>query len=253
MHYKNTVVCLIGLIGFSKITYASIQDELIALRAEVQSEAENLEVEKKALQTSIQSLTVEKGELESEKKLLAQAHKSYNKTLEQKNKILGNEELEDFKIYSDLIQEGLVSLEQHFEKAVPFKIEKRKARLEKIKKKFNNKELTVAEYFEKYWAVLQDEIRLSQSVEIQNDDVKINGKDYKVKILKLGMTNLYFKSHDGRLGYAMKRNDSWVFKFFENAKLSKGVSLLFAAKEKQIRGGRYSLPLFLSEEVNHVL
>ena len=245
----------IFFILFSCSAFASsgLEEQLIDLRAQVQLEADQLEAEKKSINAAVQSLTIEKGELSSQKKLLSQANKAFKKALLEKSKIMGGEDLSDFKGYADLTSAGLDSLKAYQDQAVPFKIQKRKKRITDLQSKFNKKEVTVSEYFEKYWSLLQDEIRLSESVEVQNDSVKIEGAEYKVKVLKLGMAQLYFKTHDGALGYAKKTESGWGFKFFENSSSAKGVMMLFAAKEKQIKGGRYELPLNFNEsEVKNV-
>ena len=250
--FKKTI-CFVLLTGFTFSALADIQEELIKLRSQVQLEADSLDAEKKSINASIQSLTVEKGELESQKKLLTQANRQYSKSLKEKEQIMGGEELKDFAGYAEMGDTGVKSLLEYFEAAVPFKSLKRKERLLKIQSKYTNKELTVAEYFEKYWSVLQDEIRLSENVEVQKDSILIEGVEHKVKVLKLGMYGLYFKTLDGRLGYADKEGSKWSFKFFTNSTDSKNAELLFSAKEKQIKGGKYDLPLMISKGAKHVL
>jgi|GEM_PF-2950916 len=246
-------ICFVFLSGITFNAQGSIQEELIKLRSQVQLEADSLDAEKKSINASIQSLTVEKGELESQKKLLTQANKQFAKSLKEKEAIMGGEELKDFAGYAEMVDLGVGSLLTYFKTAVPFKADKRKSRLLKLQAKYKNKELTVAEYFEKYWSVLQDEIRLSENVEVQNDSVFIEGVEHKVKVLKLGMYGLYFKTLDGRLGYASKKMDKWSFQFFTNSSDSKNVAFLFSAKEKQIKGGTYKLPLVISKGVPNVL
>jgi len=248
---KTLCSALLTLLSFD--VYAGIGEELVKLRSQVQLEADSLEAEKKAINSSIQSLTVEKGELESQKKLLTQANRQYAKSLKEKEQILGGEELKGFEGYAEMADQGIKALTEYFSVAVPFKVNKRKERLLKLQEKYKKKELTVAEYFEKYWSVLQDEIRLSENVEIQNDSVFIENVEHKVKVLKLGMFGLYFKTLDGRLGFAKKSSDAWTFEFFSNSNHSKNVALLFASKEKQIKGGAYTLPLMISEGVQDVL
>lgn len=246
-------ICFLVLLALPQLATANIQEQLVQLRSEVQLEADSLEAEKKSINASIQSLTIEKGELESQKKLLTQANNQYERSLNEKTKIMGGEELKDFAGYAEMAKLGTSALLSYFDSAVPFKVNQRKERLLELQDKYSKKELTVAEYFEKYWSILQDEIRLSENVEVQNDSVLIENIEHRVKVLKLGMFGLYFKTLDGRLGYAYKKEDNWEFKFFENSKDSKHVAFLFSAKEKQIKGGKYELPLVLSSEVKNVL
>jgi len=246
-------LCFVALSALTQFASADVAEDLVELRSQVQLEADSLEADKKAVNASIQSLTVEKGELESQKKLLFLANRQYEDSLIEKTKIMGGEELKDFAGYAEMADLGTKTLVEYFDNAVPFKVNERKERLLKLQDKYNKKELTVAEYFEKYWSILQDEIRLSENVEVQNDSIIIQGVEHKVKVLKLGMFGMYFKSLDGRLGYASKQNNKWTFKFFKSSTDSKQVELLFSAKEKQIKGGKYELPLMISSEVKNVL
>lgn len=246
-------ICFVLLSVLPQLATANIQEELVDLRSRVQLEADSLEADKKSINASIQSLTIEKGELESQKKLLTQANQQYERSLEEKVKIMGGQDLKDFAGFAEMANLGTAALIEYFNTAIPFKVSERKERILSLQEKFSKKELTVAEYFEKYWSILQDEIRLSENVEVQNDSIFIENTEHKVKVLKLGMFGLYFKTLDGRLGYADKQGQDWSFKFFQDSKDSKNVALLFSAKEKQIKGGKYELPLVISSEVKDVL
>ncbi len=237
------IVCFLFLIGANASAGESLAEKLIELRAEVQTVADQLDAEKKFLNSSVQSLTIEKGELESRKKLLSLQNKEMRKTIAQKKKIAGGQEIESLKGYSGVVTEGFEGLLEYYSKAIPFKVSNRVAKVQKIMSKFEKQEITVSEYFEKYWSLLQSEIRLSDNVEIQNDNIEIEGKEYQVKVLKLGMYQMYFKTYDGQVGYAQNQDKKWAFHFFKNSKLESGVNLLFAAKEKVIKGGNYMLPI----------
>lgn len=217
--------------------------QLIELRSKVQMVADQLDAQKKSLNASIQSLTVEKGEMESRKKLLLLQNKEMKRVLTQKEKIMGGKEIKGFKGYAAIVDSGSDSLLDYFKTAIPFQVKSRTEKLLKLKDKFKNKDITVAEYFEKYWSMVQDEIRLSGSVEIQNDQIQIGEKEYQVKVLKFGMYQMYFKTYEDKLGYAVNEGDHWSFHFFDDSGLEKGVDLLFLAKEKQIKGGNFKLPI----------
>ncbi len=227
--------------AFSKST--DLAQKLIELRAEVQMTADELEAEKKSISSSLQALTIEKGELESRKKLLKAQNTQMQKALIKKKEIVGGGDLKGFEGHLVAIENGVQTLMNYYEDAIPFQKESRLKRLVSLKEQFSKKEITVSEYLEKYWSILQDEIRLVESVEIQNDQVLLGGRTHQVKVLKFGMYQMYFKNFEGRIGYAKKENDGWVFELFDDSDLESGVNLLFLAKEKQIKGGNYNLPI----------
>ncbi len=246
---KLIIVGVITFISVLSKAETSLVQQVMELRSQVQVESDQLDALKNSLNSSIQALTVEKGELESKKKMLEVQNEEMLKALKEKEKIVGGEELEGFKGYATIINHSIDELKSYYHQAIPFRLNERHQKIEKLQAKFLDKKISLAEYVEKFWSHLQDEIRLSESVELQTDIVEIEGKKTQVRVLKFGMFQMYFKTLDGRTGYAArdKSKDLWAYKILKDSKLESGIDMLISSKEKQVKGGVYKLPIFISK------
>jgi len=235
-------------------TQADLSLKLMELRSQIQQEADQLESEKLRINASLQSLTVQKGELSSEKDLFQMKKKEMKKSLAEKMRASEGGDHELYKGQSEKIEESLNQLVSYFNSSVPFKLEERVSEVSKLKLKKENKELTSAEYLESYWSLLQREIRFSESVEIQKGTVEISEEKYEVEFLKVGMFGLYFKTRKGDYGhYSYHENtDSWVAEWVKDYNLTKGLSKVFLARSQGVTDGIYEMPLFI-KGVSNVL
>lgn len=221
-----------------------LSEKLMDLRSKIQQEADQLESEKLRLNANLQSLTVQKGELSSQKDLFLMKTKEMRKSLASKKKAHDGEDPEAYEGQSKKIDQSLNKLMSYYQKAIPFKLEERSEEVSKLKLKRKNKELTVAEYTEAYWSLLQREIRFSESVEIQKGFVEIDENRFEVEFLKVGMFGLYFKTRAGEYGHFVF-NDSWSPVWIKDSEQKKSLSEVFIARSQGVTDGIYQMPLLV--------
>ena len=217
------------------------------LRSQIQQEADELESEKLRLNASLQSLTVQKGELSSRKDLLEMKKEEMNKSLITRKKAYNGEDPETYKGQSKKIDQSLQSLVDYYQRAVPFRLKERMSEVSKLKQKRKKKELTVAEYNEAYWSLLQRELRFSESVEIQKGFVEIDNERFEVEFLKVGMLSLYFKTKAGDYGHYVyqKLDKTWKPFWIKNSEHKKSLSEVFIARSQGVIDGIYQMPLLV--------
>ena len=224
-----------------------LSEQLMELRSEIQKEADQLEAEKLRINASLQSLTVQKGELSSQKDLLEMKKNEMRKSLAAKKKAHNGEDPEAYKGQSKKIDQSLIALQEYYRDAIPFKVKERLQEIDKLNDKKENKELTIAEYFESYWSLLQRELRLSESIEVQKGFVEIDEDRFEVEYLKVGMLSLYFKTRTGEYGhFVYKESDgSWGPIWIKNSEHKKKLSEIFVARSQGITDGIYQIPLMV--------
>lgn len=238
----------LNLLFFSQGLWASksLEADLIQLRSEIQSEADSLEALKKSINASVQSLTIEKGELKSRKKILSAQNQEMQKSLLKKKSLFKSADKTKVDGLALESIKGIKQIKRYIKDSVPFKKDQRLNKISNLIDQYNDQKITSIQLLEKYWSFLQDEDRLSRSVEIHSGDVVLNGKTYKTQQLKLGLISLYFKLTDGRLGHYVKSGDqTWKAEILEDSKSVKEVERLFSAVQKQIKSGEYELPLYI--------
>lgn len=253
---KITILFLGLSLGFNSWSQTQdLSDKLMELRSQVQMEADKIDIEKNRINSKIQSLTIEKGELEATVNVLTLKTKEMSETLKKKQDLSKGKDLSDYKGYNSLILKSFEEILKNLNTVVPFKVTERSAKIEKIIEDYKNKKLTSAELINEYWLVLQRELRLAESIEVQKDTIALNNKTYKVDVLRLGTFAQYFRTQDGRVGSYMKNSQGvWEKNLLEKSIFTKEVLNIFAMRDQNIKDGFYKIPLKLDAyEVKNVL
>lgn len=93
---------------------------------------------------------------------------------------------------------------------IPFKLDERTARLERIKGYLNNANITPAERFRQVLDTYTIENDYGTSLAVYTDTLNLGGNDLTVNILQVGRAGLYYQTFDGAVsGYWNKANKSW--------------------------------------------
>jgi len=240
---KVILLCL----TFSSLVQANqgLDQRLLDLRTELQSEADIFETQRTRLSSSLQSEAIKKGELEADIERLEFKRKELEKGLREKKNIIGGTDLTEFSGQEKTVESSLDQLKTYILSSSPFKVDERIADIEKLKQDKIEKKVTSAEYLNRYWKILQREIRLSESIEIHKSLITLGSERVQVEILKIGAFQSYFLSSDGVTGYFKfdKASEQWIAEEFTDSKSSSLVKKLYSARKKQIKDGVLNLPL----------
>jgi len=100
------------------------------------------------------------------------------------------------------------------------------------------------------WQLVEDEMKLTAESGLQRQVIELGGERVLVEVARLGMAVLYFKTSDGRVGWALGD----TFEVIDQPDRVEAILGLFEALRKQIRRGYFELPLPApsSEEARHV-
>lgn len=235
------------LIQCQTIFANELVNKIMSLREEVQLISDEITSLNDELRTKAQSLAIEKGEVLAKKNLLLEEQKILNKTLKEKMEISGKGPEEILGLGS-MVKESLEELLVYIKNAVPFKLEEREKSVKDLLSKYEEGGLEQEKFLEKYWSLLQDELRLSSDVELQQQMIEIHGKKKFVEVVRVGMTSLFFRSLDGEIGHAVNEDNKWVFKSFDSSRNKNEVLKLFNAKKKLIEGEVFKLPIYAEKQ-----
>lgn len=145
-----------------------------------------------------------------------------------------------------VFMEQVEIVNQYIQNSIPFKKNQRLADLKEVKDQVNKELISTQRGFNKLWALLEDEIRLTRETGLYQQSIQIEGKEGKklVDIARLGMMNIYFSTPEGQYGQLKKANSNeWTFKVLEDAQQSKQIKTLFDSLNKQVRTGLFTLPM----------
>lgn len=109
-----------------------------------------------------------------------------------------------------LMNRMIAGLETFINADMPFKLEERLGRLERIEGYLTNANISAAERFRQVLEAYKAEDAYGESIGVYPDTIKFDGQDLSVNILQLGRAVMYFQTGDGSVsGIFDKASRSW--------------------------------------------
>jgi hypothetical protein len=124
----------------------------------------------------------------------------------------------------------------------PFKVQERLAELDEIEAQLNSGVITAHRAFNRLWAFVEDELRITRENAIYSQSIVLDGENVLVDVAKLGNAMMYFRTRDLQYGRAVDTGSGWRFEKFSSASDQQLVASLFDSLRKQIRQGYFQLP-----------
>ncbi len=222
----------------------NLSNKLIELRSEVEQLNNEINFAKDEHKQEMNYLWTQKNDIQAEldrnskslQKLQVQLDK---KIAENAKKGSSSEELKP------LFMQQVDQVYEYINTSIPFKKSQRIADLKDLKDQVNQNLISTQRGFNKLWALIEDEIRLTKETGLYKQTIAIEGEDEKklVDIVRLGMMNIYFSTPEGEHGQLVRTNNNWVFEISENDEDKKQISELFDSLGKQVRTGLFTLPM----------
>ncbi|HLF32503.1 MAG TPA: DUF3450 family protein [Xanthomonadales bacterium] len=141
-----------------------------------------------------------------------------------------------------MILDYLATLRSQVQKGFPFKTGERLAELDEIQAQLDSGVITAQRAFNRLWAFIEDELRISRENSIYTQSIQLQGENMLVDVAKLGNAMLYFRTRDLKYGRAVETDAGWRFELLESASDQELVARLFDSLRKQIRQGYFQLP-----------
>jgi len=145
-------------------------------------------------------------------------------------------------VLEPLLMDQLSRLREQVSAGFPFKTGERLAALEEIESQLSAGVLTAQRGFNRLWAFVEDEIRISRENAIYSQSIALDGENVLVDIAKLGNAMMYFRTRDLKYGRAVESAQGWRFELLADPADQERTARLFDALRKQIRQGYFELP-----------
>ena len=141
-----------------------------------------------------------------------------------------------------VILEFTFALREQVSSGFPFKVGERLAEIDAIEAQLNAGAVSPQRSFNRLWAFIEDELRISRENAIYTQSIVLNGENVLVDIAKLGNAMMYFRTRDFKYGRAVPSASGWTFETFSSSSDQERVARLFDSLRKQIRQGYFQLP-----------
>ena len=180
-------------------------------------------IDSKGSQEKITDLSVETQELLGEYRLVLQqidrliAYNDYVERLitDQEEQIVDiNRQLQDFALIErgivPLMLESIETLDRFIDLDVPFLLEERKDRVNRLRVIMNESDITVSEKFRQIMDAYQIETSFGSDIEAYTGFLDINGESRQVDFLRIGRTSLTYQTPDQKkTGFWNKQTQQW--------------------------------------------
>ena len=180
-------------------------------------------VDSKGSQEKITDLSVETQELLGEYRLVLQqidrliAYNDYVERLitDQEEQIVDiNRQLQNFALIErgivPLMLESIETLDRFIDLDVPFLLEERKDRVNRLRVIMNESDITVSEKFRQIMDAYQIETSFGSDIEAYTGFLEINGESRQADFLRIGRTSLAYQTPDQKeTGFWNKQTQQW--------------------------------------------
>jgi len=232
---------------FAQDATEALANRLIQMRGQVDELQSELNLKREEHKNRMSYLTAQQAEMEANRDREALRIRQLEKEMEQMREEVAaagatSESLAPIVFfYTD-------QLRTQVETGFPFKVGERLSELDEIESQLNNGVITAHRAFNRLWAFVEDELRITRENAIYTQSIDLAGQQVLVDVAKLGNAMMYFRTRDFRYGRAVETPAGWRFEMLDSAADQELVARLFDSLRKQIRQGYFRLPNALPME-----
>ena len=244
-----TVVALSAPHVLAQDATEALTSRLIQMRGQVDELQSELNLEREEHKNRMTYLTAQLTEMEASRDREALRVRQLEEELEQMKEQVaaGGETSESL---APVVMQHLNSLRQQVRTGFPFKVGERLSELDEIEAQLNSGVITAHRAFNRLWAFVEDELRITRENAIYTQSINLEGENVRVDIAKLGNAMMYFRTRDLQYGRAVETSSGWRFELLESVSDQELVARLFDSLRKQIRQGYFQLPNALPQEAS---
>lgn len=235
-------IALALAIGAAAAAADPLAERLIGLRSEIEALNDELELLREEQRTTLAGLAAQRAELSASVDRQQLAARDAQRKLDEAT-TLAAEAGASGDVLRPLIEQAIDGLAAWIRTGLPFKTDDRMAELESFRAQVANGSLPPARAVNRLWALFEDELRLTRDNSLHKQTIQLGDERVLADVAKLGSMQLYFRTHDGRVGQAVRGDSGWRFAQAGDEASATRIDALFDALQKQIRQGYFELPV----------
>ncbi len=221
--------------------------ELAQLRGEVDQLASDLEVERTAARDELAALRAERAELERQVRA-ARTRKATLEALRSEATKLAEAADEDARRWAQPMTAAVAAARHHVEGGLPFARDARLKTLERLELDLQAATPDYGRVLERLLRFVEEEEAMSGEVAYTQQRLEVEGEPQIVRVLRLGLALLYFRTEDGRVGWAVPTPSGWDVAILDDG-LAAPVRARFDAAEDNETLGVAELLLPVTKEM----
>jgi len=232
---------LLPALAMAQDATEALTTRLIEMRGQVDQLQSDLNLKREEHKNRMTYLTAQLTEMEASRDREALRVRQLEQDLEQmRDQVAAAGATSE--MLAPVVLEHLLELREQVRTGFPFKVGERLAELDEIESQLNSGVITAHRAFNRLWAFVEDELRITRENAIYTQPITLQGQSVLVDIAKLGNAMMYFRTRDLQYGRAVETDSGWRFELLESAADQELVARLFDSLRKQIRQGYFQLP-----------
>lgn len=247
MRVLGATAVLLAILGTAALAQEPGRAERLAqLRSDVEALQHEVTMEKGDMRARLRALEDARTQLELQIKQEELSLQQLSLQID-KERALAAEEGEATNILVPAVQKGIAAMRPVIETGIPYRTGERLQALRELEVALNGGTLPPARAANRLWSLYEDELRLTRENAMDRQTISLNGEEVLVDVARMGMVALYFRTPDGRAGWATRSGTTWGFQVAEDRADVARIDELFDALGKQIRVGWFEVPNVLPE------
>lgn len=231
-----------GLPGSAQDSGGRLSDlsaEVAEKRARLDALYDELEYLKDDFSARAASLTVHRSNLEVrlEQERLAQ------KRLLQELEALEQQDTAGTGEFQASMEDLLNRAREYILTGIPFHTEGRLAEIDGLIEALSTGDIDPAAAAARLWNFLESELALAEESGIYRQTIELDGRPILADAARVGLVFLYFRTYDNRYGYALAPAHNPGYMVETDREARQDIAFLFDSLEKNLRTGRFTLPL----------
>ena len=221
--------------------------DLARLRGEVDQLASDVEAERTAARDELAALRSERAELERQVRA-ARARKATLEALRNEATKQAEAADEDARRWAQPMALAVAAARTHVERGIPFARDARLKTLERLELDLQAATPDYGRVLERLLRFVEEEEAMAGEVAYTQQRLEVEGAPQIVRVLRLGLALLYFRTEDDRVGWAVRRPAGWDVALL-NEPLATTVRARFEAAENNETLGAAELLLPVTQEM----
>lgn len=236
-----TALCLPVLDAPAQDATDTLATRLIQMRGQVDELQSELNLKREEHKNRMSYLTAQLADMEASRDREALRIRQLDAELEQMREDVAAAGATSESL-APIVLRYLDGLRGQVQTGFPFKVGERMSELDEIESQLNGGVITAHRAFNRLWAFVEDELRISRENAIYTQSINLAGEHVLVDVAKLGNAIMYFRTRDLQYGRAVETEVGWRFELLASAADQERVARLFDSLRKQIRQGYFELP-----------
>lgn len=215
--------------------------QLAELRAEVEGLSTELGLEREELSARLRAMDAQRADLEVQVRREELRLQQLDEAADKQRQSL-DADARTGEVLRPALAESFSAIGRTIDTGLPYRQAERRQALDDLQAQVDDRLLSPQAAAARLWAFVEDERRLARENALDRQVITLDGQERMVEVARLGMVAIFFRTEDGRVGWAEARDGAWTWTAAASAEDQARVLDLFDSLQKQIRVGWFDLP-----------